>query len=1327
MDLKETISFWENQYKSTCDKKHKLSILKTLAEQCKEIGLFEKALHYLKLHAAIQETIEQDTHFQIYLPEKKLTAPDLPDEFQVEKFSFLDTLFQSLSQNIVIIDIHGKILYANQEFLNFNNLNAAQIRNYDLSKFIEDFQFHFSKIITHLTKHQSWQGKLLHKRKKDDFRWADITVLPFHYFADKTGIYLFMESFEDEKFIPDQFPFMVSSFENPFETGILLLTKSSHIIYANSYAQSLIRHDNGKQFEFLFHPNTEHIQKLHGKTEGSYFLSHNMDNGLTAFVRKESNIFHPVLHTIILFEDATHFADENIPLSIIKKMSKMQKLGITISDINGKIVYVNPVEVKMHYYSSEELLGKDIGIFAKTRKPLKIENIKNLKPILRESSNYRKDGTKFSIRLLPDVILDDFSQPIAVITCSEDMSGKKKMQEELIRFSAYMKSDLDAIFNESIDGTIINWNKQAETLFGYTEEEIKGKSSSILADDETGSKHQKMIDLIHQKGFVDSYETRNLKKGGIPIYVSLTISPIRNTFNQTIGYSTIAKDVSEKYVYLQKIEHLNAVLQALREIDLLIHREKNPTALIKRICSLLVRKQGYPKVWFYLFSESKKEVIIADFQSDLPRENIIPILPEIVVQSLQANEPILKNKSKYEAETRQFLENVNANQLMLMKLSHSDAVFGVLCVAIQREIFDEKQEKEIFINIAHDISFAINNIELEAQRKKMELALWDSEIKFRKLFENSNDAIFLHDWSGVIFDANGKAAEMIGLPLEQLQEFNLFQLFPDDSQQRIHTFLLKSQIDDFLELESYFERVDGLVIDVLLTLKLIDGNIIQSTMRDITSQKWAEEALESNLTLLQTLLETIPNPMFYKDPNGVFLGCNQTYCQFLGYEKEEIIGRTAKYLVSPEQAESWSELENKTMKEGRQTSESQVTYPDNTVHQVITTLNSFHWQNQQIGGIVGVILDITERKEMEEALKESEQKYKLLTEDLKDIVLKISPSGELEYISPAIYEFAGYQTKEVINTPIMNYFADKKELLKAIALFQKAVRYVEDFSLEFLFKTKYHEKFYVEISGHPILSNKQVVSIHCVMRDIRERKVAEEQKAMLYRELELVNQELNDFAYVVSHDLKAPLRGIHSLATWLAQDYAASFDEDGKEQLNMLIGRANRMHDLIEGILQYSRVGRVSEEKVAVDLQKMIPEIIDLLAPPPHFLISIETNFPVLMFEKTRIKQVFQNLISNAIKYNDKAEGKISIGCQKKESAWLFYVRDNGPGIESKHFETIFKMFQTINPKDDFESTGIGLTIIKRIIEMYNGKIWLESNIGEGTTFYFIIPSEEPC
>jgi len=237
-------------------------------------------------------------------------------------------------------------------------------------------------------------------------------------------------------------------------------------------------------------------------------------------------------------------------------------------------------------------------------------------------------------------------------------------------------------------------------------------------------------------------------------------------------------------------------------------------------------------------------------------------------------------------------------------------------------------------------------------------------------------------------------------------------------------------------------------------------------------------------------------------------------------------------------------------------------------------------------------------------------------------------------------------------------------------------------------------------------------------------KIIEKKVADRTQELESTNQTLTEFAYVVSHDLKAPLRGISSLATWIQKDYGEKLDKEGRELAELLVGRTQRMHNLIEGILHYSRIGRLESQKFKVDLEELVQQVVENISPPKHIKVTMVDKLPPFMGDKIQLEQIFQNLLSNSIKFMDKPSGEIRIGCQENGSHWKFYVTDNGPGIEEKYFEKIFQLFQTLKPRDEFESSGIGLAVVKKIVEMHHGKVWVESTQGRGTTFFFTLPKQ---
>ncbi|MBL0319866.1 MAG: hypothetical protein IPP74_11345 [Alphaproteobacteria bacterium] len=228
-------------------------------------------------------------------------------------------------------------------------------------------------------------------------------------------------------------------------------------------------------------------------------------------------------------------------------------------------------------------------------------------------------------------------------------------------------------------------------------------------------------------------------------------------------------------------------------------------------------------------------------------------------------------------------------------------------------------------------------------------------------------------------------------------------------------------------------------------------------------------------------------------------------------------------------------------------------------------------------------------------------------------------------------------------------------------------------------------------------------------------------------ELQRSNQELDDFCYVVSHDLKEPLRGIHNYSTFLQQDYGDKMDENGNRMLNSITRLSSRMEGLLEALLYYSQVGRVELAVKETDINEIVDKVLETLEPlieEKKIELKIPRHFPIIRCDHIRVAEVFRNLVVNAIKYNDKEHKSLEIGWldKKRDNKTVFYVKDNGIGINKDQFEAIFKIFKRLHGQEQFGGgTGSGLTIIKKILERMNNIIWLESEVGKGTTFFFTL------
>jgi two-component system sensor kinase FixL len=501
---------------------------------------------------------------------------------------------------------------------------------------------------------------------------------------------------------------------------------------------------------------------------------------------------------------------------------------------------------------------------------------------------------------------------------------------------------------------------------------------------------------------------------------------------------------------------------------------------------------------------------------------------------------------------------------------------------------------------------------------------------------------------------------------------------------------------------------------------------IDNLNREIVQRKKAEQELRAMSQYLENLFNCANAPIIVWNPQFKIMRFNQAFEALTGRSAHDVIGKSIKILFPTDKVDSSMEFIKGTTEGKRwETVEINILHLNGEVRTVLwNSATLFDLDGKTPVATIAQGQDVTERKLAEQALQASESKYRTLLENIPQrIFLKDRNSVYLscnqnyandltikpqEIVGRTDYEFYPEELAE-------KYRADDKRIMQS----GQAENIEEQYIL-------HGKQIPVQTVKTPVKDDHgNVTGVLGIFWDITERKKAEQRQTELLKKVENANRELKDFAYIVSHDLKAPLRGIKTLANWLSADYADKLDENGREQISLLSSRVDRMHNLIEGTLQYSRVGRVKEDKTLVNLNELVLNIIDSLAPPENITITIDNELPVIECEPTHVTQVFQNLLSNAIKYIDKPQGEIRVGSAEDDGFWKFNVTDNGPGIEEKHFEKIFQMFQTLSSRDDFESTGVGLTVVKKIVELNGGKIWLESKVGEGSTFFFTLPKKE--
>jgi PAS domain S-box-containing protein len=344
-----------------------------------------------------------------------------------------------------------------------------------------------------------------------------------------------------------------------------------------------------------------------------------------------------------------------------------------------------------------------------------------------------------------------------------------------------------------------------------------------------------------------------------------------------------------------------------------------------------------------------------------------------------------------------------------------------------------------------------------------------------------------------------------------------------------------------------------------------------------------------------------------------------------------------------------------------------------------------------------------------------------------DLLCIAGLDGQFRFVNPAWQSTFGFTTEELTSRPFMDFIhpEDRDATNATYASQIKQGLDVIEFENRYLCKNGTYRWL---VWNARTLPDKQL--IYAVARDVTSVKAAEQALERKNQELEVYTQELKDFTHVVSHDLKEPLRAISAFSGFLSEEYADKLDETGRRYVDILAQSAERMRDLIDDLLALAEVGRTKPDISQVDMGAVIERMRETMAftlRDKNVDLRVPRDLPTILGNATRFAQVFENLVTNAIKYNDKPTPVIEIAYEGCDDGVRFCVRDNGPGIPVEYREKVFQIFQRLVRRDEHEGTGIGLAICKKIVEGRGGAIWIESNPGgDGCSFYFTIPTAAP-
>ena len=504
----------------------------------------------------------------------------------------------------------------------------------------------------------------------------------------------------------------------------------------------------------------------------------------------------------------------------------------------------------------------------------------------------------------------------------------------------------------------------------------------------------------------------------------------------------------------------------------------------------------------------------------------------------------------------------------------------------------------------------------------------------------------------------------------------------------------------------------------------------------IAPESGREESFHASEALLKSFLDRAPVGIAILDRQLRYLQANAALAEINGRSVSDHPGRHVTEVV-PDIVEQQMAVFEQVLTAGKAVLDFEVSGETPSQPGVLRSWNASYFPlysgDRQPSGVGILVLETTAHKDAETALRQSEERYRSLVTATAQVVWNTNADGQVVTPLPSWSAYTGQTAAEIQGWGwLAAIHPDDRD--RTAEAWRQATEQQQLYQVEYRLWRSDGSYRYMAVRGAPVLAEdgsiREWVGLCNDISDRQQAQVALQSRAdELARTsqilaqtaalLEKRNQELDQFAYVVSHDLKAPLRAIANLSQWIEEDLEDSLTDDTRHQMNLLRGRVHRMEGLINGLLQYSRIGRVSEQIETIAIPTLLREVIDAQGIPAEFMVEIAADLPTLRTNRLLLEQVFANLIGNAVKHHDRPNGRIQITGADQGDRYEFRVTDDGPGIDLQFHSKIFGIFQTLEARDQVESTGIGLSLVKKIVESQRGTVQVESQLGQGSSFRF--------
>ncbi|MHB9024640.1 MAG: PAS domain S-box protein [Armatimonadota bacterium] len=886
------------------------------------------------------------------------------------------------------------------------------------------------------------------------------------------------------------------------------------------------------------------------------------------------------------------------------------------------------------------------------------------------------------------VFRDEEGHVQGVFAAARDITERKKAEEKIRAASLYARTLIEASIDPLVtigpDGSITDVNRATEEVTGVARDRLIGTDfADYFTEPE---KAREGYQLVFSEGLVRDYPLAIRHVSGHITDVLYNATVYRDEVDNVAGVFAAARDITERKKAEEQLRSASLYARSLIEasIDPLV--TIGPDGKVTDVNRATEEATGVSRV----------QLIGTDFADYFTEPD--------------------KAREGYQ-------------------LAFSEGLVRDYPLAIRHltgNIIDVLYNATVYRNEAGNVAGVFAAARDITERKKAEEQLKAASQYARTLIEASLDPLVTIGPDGKITDVNKATEDVTGVPRDRLIGTDFADYFtePDKAREGYQLVFSKGLVRDY---PLAIRHTTGRITDVLYNATVYRneaGDVagVFAAARDITERKIAEEQLKAASLYSRSLIEASLDPLVTIGPDGKITDVNKATEEATGIPRARLIGTDfADYFTEPEEAR---EGYKKVFSEGYV-----LDYPlalrhrSGRVTDVLYNASTFRDEDGNVTGVFAAARDITERKKAEEQLRSASQYARTLIEASLDPLVTIGPDGTITDVNLATEEVTGVARDGLIGTDFADYFTEPQKAREGYQLaFSRGL--VRDYPLAIrhtsgrITDVLYNATVFKDEGGN-------VTGVFAAARDITERKKAEEAVEKLNEdlrhrtvELEASNREMEAFTYSVSHDLRAPLRSIDGFSQSLLMEYVDTLDEEGKDSLHRVRAAAQRMGQLIDDLLRMSRVTRAEMTREQIDLTAMATDIAEnLRETQPEREVEFVIAPDVRSYgDPNLLRIVLDNLLGNSWKFTStRPVGRIEFGMRYENGESVYFVRDNGVGFDMEYGEKLFVPFQRLHAITEFPGTGIGLALVKRIIERHGGRVWAEGEIDRGATFYFTL------